>query len=254
MAEERYFRGQGKVYFATRTTAGQPDGFEFVGNVPELMTRLETSNVEHNESKTGRGLTDLRIETKTNGGFTLMLEKFDKRNLAKAMFGEVQDVLGATATAEPAIAKKGKFLKLRRMNLTSLTSVTNVGGATTYVADTDYRVNLRSGMVEILAAGAIADDTPLEANYVYGAQEKIAAFAKPNRYYWILFEGLNTVEDDAPVVVNLFKARFNPANEINWINNDDQVSQMQLEGSVLYDDLQPAPNRFMDITMVAEAA
>ena len=44
-----YFSGQGRVYIGARDTAGNPQGLNFVGNVPELKVSLSVETLEHQE-------------------------------------------------------------------------------------------------------------------------------------------------------------------------------------------------------------
>jgi hypothetical protein len=254
MAEERYYRGQGRVYIFDRSPTGKPINGYFVGNVPELMTRFESGKVEHTESKTGKQLKDLVLSSTKSGMLTCTLEKFDSRNLAMALYGTALTVAGATVTAEPHSVSPDGFIKLNRMNLTAFTSLTPTGPTPTpYVAGTDYKVNLKSGMVEILAGGAIAADTDVLANYTFGSIESTGAFNAPTKNKFLVFEGLNTAEEDAPVIIQAFKVFFQPTSELQLINNEDQVSQLQLEGELLYDDLQTGINKYLQVDMSVAA-
>lgn len=230
---ERYYRGQGKVYLAERNPAGAPMGFRYLGNCPQLRLSTQVQKIEHQESYTGRSSTDLVLETQRRAMLMMRLESFDIKNLELALYGQASTVAGATVTDEPHTAYKGKALGLSNINLTSFTTLKN--GATTYIAGTDYTVNLKSGLIDILEAGAIADNTSVTATYVAGSFEKLKGFTAQVRNYYLRFDGLNTVENDAPVIVEVYKVRFEPVNQLDLIEN--QLVGIELSGEALYDDL-----------------
>lgn len=247
---DRYYRGQGKVYFSEKNAAtGQPQGgFKFLGNVPELMLRQETENLEHKESQTGQSLVDLRIEIAKTATMMMTLESWEADNLAIALYGTKTIIAGATVTSEDVTAALGVYTPLARVNLTSFTSLTNAGATTTYINGTDYTVDLKGGMLYIPTGGAITAAQALKANYVAGSTEKVSAFTTPVKEYWLRFNGLNTAEEDAPVIIDAYRVRFNPQQEIQMISNE--LSVMQLEGSVLWDSKLPdttADGRFFRV-------
>lgn len=251
---DRYYRGQGKVYISSRdATTGQPTGgFRFLGNVPSLRISTSTQQVKHQESHTGQGLTDLVIETTKEATLMLTLEDFDRDNLALLLYGTATTIAGATISSETVIGYVGRHVPLANINLTSFTSLTNAGATTTYVNGTDYAVDLKSGMLSIPVGSAIADAGSLRANYVCGNHEKISTFTRTNRELWLRFDGLNTAEGDAPVVIDIYRARFMPQKELNLIGNE--LSTIEMDGDVLYDAKQPdttTDGRFFRVRQLA---
>jgi hypothetical protein len=71
-----------------------------------------------------------------------------------------------------------------------------------------------------------------------GASETIAAFNKPNTEHWLRFNGLNSAEDDNPVIVDLFKVRFPPVADLSLIIND-KFAEFKQSGDCLFDAAQP---------------
>lgn len=235
---DRYFRGQGKIFLATRATDGTPEGFRYMGNCPELLISTDVQVLEHEESYTGQGLTDLQIETTIRAMARIRAENLNKENLAFALYGTANLITGSTVTDEAHVAYKGKSIALNFINLTAFTSLTNDAGSTTYVKGTDYEIDLKAGMIDILSGGAIADASDVKANYTAGNSEKITAFTSDNREYWLRFNGLNTAEGNKPVVIDCYKTRFKPQDQLALISND--LSSIDIEGNILYDPLQPS--------------
>jgi hypothetical protein len=222
-----------------------------------LKISMTTQQVKHQESYTGQQLTDLVIETTKEAGVMIQLEDFSKENLEWAFFGTATLIAGATVSAETLTAYVGKHIPLANINLTSFTSLTNAAGSTTYVAGTDYTVNLKSGLISIPKTGsAIADASSVKANYVCGNSEKVAAFTKTNKEYWLRFEGLNTAEGDNPVIVDIYRTRFQPMKEWSLLESGQNLSSLELDGDALYDAKQPnttTDGRFFRERMVGAA-
>lgn len=239
----RLYRGQGQVFLATRVS-GKPAGLTFIGNVSELVLNPQTEKIEHMESQTGNNSKDKVIERALAVEMTMTIDSVASENLARMVFGKVTETAASTITAEPHKAYPGKYLILNEINATAFTSLTDVGGTTPYVAGTDYEViDLASGMILILEGGSITEGADVEANYEVGASETVAAFAKPNVEYWLRFNGLNTAEDNNPVIIDCFKVRFAPAQDVAVINNDDFATYQQA-GDCLFDAAQPVDGKF----------
>ena len=238
----RLYRGQGQVFLARRVN-GLPAGLEFVGNVSELSLSPTTEKIEHRESQTGNNSVDKVIERSLGVEMSMTIDSVASDNLARMVFGKVTKEDATTVTGETQMAYVGKNLIVNNINLQSFDSLTDAGGTTTYVAGTDYEViDLAAGMIRILAGGAIADSTIVEANYTTGAQETVAAFGEPNTEYWLRFNGLNTAEENNPVIIDCFKVRFAPAQDVAMINDDDFATYQQ-SGDCLFDATKPADGK-----------
>jgi hypothetical protein len=228
-----YFYGRGKVDFCTRTPAGKIESMTFVGNVPQLEVKFQTESIEHMESQTGKGFTDLRIQNKIMGNMTCVLEDFNRENLAKAYYGTATAVVGATVTSEAVIAKAGGRVPLNNVGLSAFTSLG------TLVNGTDYVVDLESGVIEFLTAGAAVDGTSYAAAYVYSKYDNLSAFTAPNKDVWLRFNGLNIADEEKAVIVDLYKVNFDPAEMLSLIQTGNDIAQLTLNGNVLRDPLQP---------------
>ena len=237
----RLYRGQGQVFLATRI-GGQPAGFEFIGNVSELMLNPQTEKIEHMESQTGNNSVDKVIERGLKVEMSMTIDSIASDNLARMVFGKVTVEAAATVTGEVQIAYPGKNLIVNNINLQTFDSLTDDTG-TVFVAGTDYEViDLAAGMIYILPGGAIVEGQEVEANYTTGAQETVAAFAQPNIEYWLRFNGLNTAEENNPVIIDCFKVRFAPAQDVAVINDDDFATYQQ-SGDCLFDATKPAGSK-----------
>lgn len=237
----RLYRGQGQIFLGKRLS-GRPAGLEFIGNVKELMLNPQTEKIEHMESQTGNNSIDKVIERGLKVEVSMTTDSMASDNLARLVFGKLTKNAITTITAENQIAYLGKLLILNNINVTSFTSLTNVAGTTTYVPGTDYEVvDLAAGMIKILT-GAITDGSDVRANYTVGTSETVAAFGSPNTEYWLRFNGLNSAENNNPVIIDCFKVRFAPSSDMPIINNEGFAEYKQ-SGSCLFDATQPVTSK-----------
>lgn len=235
----RLYRGQGQVFLGKRV-GGKPAGLTFVGNVSALSLSPQTEKIEHMESQTGNNSVDKVIERGLKVEMTMTIDSVASENLARMVYGRFTTDNATTITGEVQKAYVGKNLILNNINVQSFDSLTDVGGATTYVEGTDYEIiDMAAGMILILGEGAITEGQEVEANYATGDSEIVAAFGSPNIEYWLRFNGLNTAENNNPVIVDCFKVRFAPASDVPVINDDDFAAYEQ-SGDCLFDFCQPA--------------
>ena len=238
----RLYRGQGQCFLAKRVN-GLPAGLVFIGNVSELMLQPTTEKIEHRESQTGNNSVDKVIERSLGVELTMTTDSATKENLARMVFGKITVEDPASVTAESHSAYPGTYLIVNNINLLTFDSLTDAGGGTTYTAGTDYEViDLAAGMILILSGGAITEGQEVEANYTTGAQETVAAFGETNTEYWLRFNGLNTAEENNPVIIDCFKVRFAPAQDVPMINDEDFATYQQ-SGDCLFDATKPADGK-----------
>lgn len=250
MAKNYYYSGQGSLLMAERDpVTGQPGGFLRIGNVPELTLNIEVTKFEHKESESGARLVDLSLVTEKKGTFEFTLENLNLDNLAMGLWGDKTSVTGGTiATGSPEELKLGKFVEgaLYALNNPKVSSVVikDSTGTTTYIEQSlpsvtgDYILDANNGTIEVVATGALATATAttgvtVDVTYTYAAHEKVDAFTKaaaPER--WLRFQGINTI-DDSRVIVDLFRAQFDPMTDYGLIN--EELGSVTLGGTLLAD-------------------
>ena len=228
-----YFSGQGKAFIATATD-GVPGAFRYVGNVPILNVALETDVLDHRESTSGNRLTDLRIIRGRSSKFSFTLEEFEKKNLALALYGADSSITGSTTSAEaaPVTLAVGDYWRLLHPDVSSLVITDSAGSPATLVLNTDYSIeSAKHGMVKILSLGAYTQ--PFKAAYTYATRTSIKMLTEGFVDRWVRFNGLNTVDSNRAVVVDLYKVNFDPVAQMDLINDD--IFKMELSGGALYD-------------------
>ena len=228
---QKYFRGQGRLF--VRAATGSNDSLRWVGNVSDLMINTTQNKQDHQESYTGERRTDLRMVTTTQVTFSATLENTIKENWQLAFKGSAASQAGATITNESHTAPAvGGFFALSKKYISAMTSITSDPAGTTYTAGTDYITALPSNIIEIPSGSTMAGDAIL-CNYTCGTADVVGAFNATSADQYFYFDGLNTVDSNKPVVIEIFKVDLDPAQQISLIS--DNLTQFQMQGTVLYD-------------------
>lgn len=89
------------------------------------------------------------------------------------------------------------------------------------------------GSVKMLKDIAAASQ-PLKASYTYETYDTVKMFDASSTDNWVRFEGLNTADNQAAVLIELYRVSFDPLSNLGIIS--DELLQMELKGSALYDD------------------
>ena len=248
-----YFSGQGSLKMAERDpVTGEPLGFLPLGNIPELTLNIEVSKFEHKESESGARLIDLTLTTEKKGTFEFTVENLSLDNLAMGLWGETVTVpSGSVAVGTPETITLGKFMAgaqyaLKHSRVTTFV-LKDSTGVTTYVLDTDYTLDAVNGTFTPKAGGAIATATALagvtvKASYEYAAYKRVDAFTRSDApVRWLRFEGLNTI-DNTRVIVDLFKAQFDPLTGYGLIN--EELASIAMAGTLLGDSTRLTGSKF----------
>ena len=121
----------------------------------------------------------------------------------------------------------------------------------------DYKLNPAAGSI-MLNDGILMDfdgyspsspmapeGDPLTVSYSYGEQYLVSALTRPITDNWLRFEGLNTIESNSPVIVDVFRFSNDPLRELALLS--DTFGQFVIEGSVLKDDTRLAGSNYFSI-------
>lgn len=227
-----YFSGQGKVYVAT-AAAGVPGTFRHVGNCPIMNVQLETDVLEHKEATSGQRLTDLRLIRGKTAKFSFTIEEFDKDNLALALYGAGSTIAASTVVAEvfPTVVVND-YVKTAKQKLSAIVVKDSAGTPVTLTLGTHYEVTSADhGTIKFLNLAAFTQ--PFKIDYSHAVVTNVNMFTQGFSDRWIKFDGLNTVDTNKACLVELFKCSFDPASQIDFINDD--IMKFELSGGALYD-------------------
>lgn len=172
--------------------------------------------------------------------------------MALGLRAEVTKKAAGTVTEEDLVYGAGLIFPLAHVSVSALVIKTKEATPKTLVAygsgaDTtadgkwDYKVNDAAGSVQWATTPKTAGLTAKQvvtAAYSYAGQQIVQPFTKGSIERFLRFEGLNTAEENKPVVVEVFRWSADPAKALDLIN--DNVANMPLSASALMDNTRPA--------------
>jgi hypothetical protein len=249
-AANYYYSGQGVVMIGQRDpVTGNPLGLRPVGNVSDLKVSIATTVVNHKGSQDGQRAVDARLQTETNATASMTIDNWHSDNLSKALRGDRAAITTGTVTGLAVTGYPGLVTGLPHIRISAATVKQGATVLTEWVndqTDWDYKINYDAGSILIndglgrpvdglTGAGPYTD---LTVGYTYAAQSLVNSLTQPLEENWLRFEGLNTVDGNSPVVVDVFRFSNDPLRELALIS--DAFGQFVLEGTVLKDFTRPS--------------
>jgi len=259
-AANHYFSGQGVVMIGRRDpTTGNPIGLRPVGNVPDMKLAIGTTVVEHKGSQDGQRATDARLQTEIKVNCTITIENWIAANLAKALRGDATTLASGTATDEAIIGFPGLVTALRYIKVAAVVVKQGATTLTRYTDGTvpwDYKLNADAGSIMLndavlmayvgyVPTSPVTAGAALTVSYTYVSQQLVDPLTQALNDSWLRFEGLNTVEENAPVIVDIFRFSNDPLKELALLS--DTFGQFVLEGAVLKDDTRLSGSKYFSI-------
>lgn len=177
----------------------------------------------------------------------------DGSSVAMDKAGETVTAITAGATTELSISNSeavvGSSLVVR--GLTGADAAEYNGKAFNVVSKTSSAVVIdavSTGKTLTTAAGTKAtfDGMSLTVDYTYADQTQVDALTEGASELYMRFEGLNTADENSPVVVEVFRFLTDPLKELALIS--DAVQQFVLEGSVLADTTRPSGSKYFVVS------
>lgn len=232
------FSFQGKVWSGERQADGSLSRPVWAGNVPALNLKLSTDATNKVECFSGKRLQYGRLQKGTTAQLDITFDEWLPKNIALAIWASQVALTADTVTGEllEAGLVANDFVKLDGQFVSSLVLTDSNATPATLVAGTDYRVeSATAGLIQLL--NVTSKTQPFKAAYATQAAEAFTMFTAPPPERYILLDGVNT-ETNEPVVVTLYRCKFDPVSDLAFINDD--YGSFQLSGSVLYDELNAA--------------
>jgi hypothetical protein len=184
-----YLLGRGELYLSTSLDAdGRPKGYRSLGNAEAFTVTVEAETLEHFSSLQGLKVKDREVVLSQAMNLAFQLTEIDVDNLTIFMSGDNADVAqtGASIVAGAGddnvqAVVQGQWFDLydvqapaqyppisdNRVYRISAVTVKDTTATTTYVLDTDYKLDLELGRIFIIVGGGISDADDLTVSFTY---------------------------------------------------------------------------------------
>ena len=226
--DNQLFSFQGYIYLGDLSGRKIINPF-WVGDAT-MNVALETESVEHNESFSGQRLPYGRLTTKKSATATLTLFEAKADNLTLALYGSKVPVAAGTVTAEDLPeATDGNLVELDHSLVTGLVLTDSTASPITLIEGEHYALeNAAGGLIKLIDTTGLTQ--PIKAAYSYAAADRTGIFAATPPERFLKMVGVNTL-NNAPVIVDLYRVRFDPASELAL--HHEEFGSFELSGSLL---------------------
>lgn len=209
---------------------GTNDPLLSVGNVDELKLSHDEEVKKLKDRRRSSGGSYAKAARLNGINITMQLRDINKTNLSRALKGAATTVEAGSVTGEVHSATKGELVRLAHAKPSAVV-VTNNDASTTYELGRDYEV--RGGGLYIPETTTMVDGADVKINYSYAAYDVIQAFTNSGQDLELYFEGMNEADSDNPVLIDIWRASFGAAKEVDVLGDDFQA--LALEGELIAD-------------------
>lgn len=180
---QNYTLGRGKLYFSRFLIDTQiPEGFEYIGNTPELSFTIESENLDHFSSDAGVREKDDSVPLSTNRTGQFTTDSISPANISYFFFGSKSILtIAGGAVVDESITDivEGRYYQLGRTdgNPVGARKITTVSvkkaPSTAVTAPGNWEVDLATGLLHILSpATDLADGDDILVSYTVTAQSR----------------------------------------------------------------------------------
>ena len=175
--------------------------------------------------------------TAKNASIACTLEEFSAFNLALCLNGESTKVAAdsTSKTISPPALAAGDVLSLGEVNIDTFSFEDS---SATAIPATSYSLDKGTGTIEALAA--IAAGSTIEFTTL--AYDATSMFTQPDLEWWVRFAGLNMLDELRPTVVDLYRVKFEPVQNLGLISAE--LAQLEIAGTPLADQTRPSNDPF----------
>lgn len=240
---EKYYFGQGKLWIAEILADGSLGPWVWLGDVSELSGQGSETPVQHRESFSGTNALVRDFSRELGMTWNATLHQLDVDNVGRFTRSKMSETTSGTVTGEalPNPVANGDIITLDHMNVSALV-LTDSATPTpaTLVRGTHYEYDV-FGDLEILALPTTPAPTqPLLAAYSHGATKTAALLAGSRKNYALKYKGINLAENEAPILVELYKVSAGLLQQLALITSGNQLASSPVAFNTLLDTTKPA--------------
>lgn len=222
-----FYYGQGKLYLARRNTAGQALSWRWVGDVSALDLELEFDEKKTKGSAGGQLVTMQRYISAISGKITSTWHEYSAENLRELLYGDhvsrspnvwTQDTL-------PVGIAAGDRISLSNQQVFGV----KIDGVTDGV---DYVVDALWGVINWITT---PQTQPVVVKYGHAGNETLPILNHQGEEFSLRYEGINLAENNSPVLVEIYRVKFDPISKMALLNKDEDLSGLETSAEILYD-------------------
>jgi len=226
--QEQLFIGKGKIFIG-ELGAGAA-GFKDTGNCTKAEYSVQTEEKTVKNFRNAAGGNYGSLNRVTGAELNVELSDWSDDNAAIAFGAEIASVVSGTATSEVAkVLSKDSYIALAHIP-TSITSVKDGTGITTYTAGTDYVLEESMGLY--IPSGSTITLGDIKVTYAYAKQSVLDFLKATGKEFQICIAGLNEYHTDQKHRITIYKAKVSPSN-MSFIADD--FGMISVKFSILAD-------------------
>jgi hypothetical protein len=182
--------GRGKLFFAQRNPVTLELGGErYLGNTSGFTIQAESQDVKHYDSDSKIRVQDANATTQVDYMGNITTDQIDADNMSMFFFGSSSALAQASETAQTYVKSVDQGYSYQigvsdtdasGVRMVSNVGITDDGAVTTFVAGTDYTVDLDLGRVFIVKGGGIVDATEVTITYDVAASTRTRVISGRN--------------------------------------------------------------------------
>ena len=221
---DKSYIGKGRVFASLRAGGRQ---FE-IGNcsAAKLAASLEEKELK-NFQTAGGGLRN-SLDRVDSVSFSLDMYDLNQENLAMLTLGDKASITSGTGVSENATAYQGALIRTANIKPSNVVFTTPPGA----VEGVDFEV-IEAGIVPIVGSTVITEALAVTYTYDHPAANVVEALTKTSEEWTITFSGLNEAQGGSARVVDMWRVKIAPFNELDLISDD--FAPVTLTGKLLED-------------------
>lgn len=216
----RYYLGKGKVKLYNKNANGTPGKLLFFSNAPELKLSISVEEKEHTESFSGTNAVDNRVVIKTSAEGSVTMDELSEDTYGLLVKGTKRTLVSGTVSNHniPSTMANGDEYKLPGTGLTAVT-VMDTAGTPVAVPAGKYSIDVKNGTFTVIDKSGTVTTSGWNVSFTYAAITYVTIIDNLDKELYLSFEGVN-LADNSNVLLEIPKARFQPASDIDFIGDD----------------------------------
>ncbi|TWC35055.1 hypothetical protein FBY03_111103 [Pseudomonas sp. SJZ079] len=229
MAQPKVFKGVGIVHAQRLGVADAP--LRDVGDVEQLKVAHRSNSTTWKQHRRPGGGNLARLDILDGADLSVQMQEWTPENQAMVLQGKVIDLPPETVTGEAIVLQPGGLSMTEFPGATSITLTKTSDSSDiplTAVTVSAAGVSVPADSTEITAV------TPATIAYTSTQATRIEPLIEAGAEYRLVFDGLNEADSGRPCIVEVFRWKAPPAEELALIDGENP-GKLLSKGEILAD-------------------